>query len=136
MKPLQVLSLVITFIFITGIASCSMGDKGKPSQRVEKLYSLMKDKNYEKVAAMYVGKDGQKLSPEELTKMQGLLAMGAAEFDKKEGLDKIEIKEEKISEDGNSADVSFTVIYKNGDKEDNNVSLVKVDGDWYFKIIS
>ncbi len=122
------LALTIAFSFNSCSSSSSPGDT------VVKLYDLMKANQPEKVAALYVSHKGEKFSEAETKKIEGLIAMAAEQWDKKEGLKNIEITEEIIEEDGNSAQVKFITNFKNGDSENEKAKLVKIDGKWFIKI--
>ena len=52
------------------------------------------------------------------------------EIESREGIDKYEIGEEKISEDGKTAEVSITFYFKDGSKEEDSVDLELVDDEW------
>ncbi|MBI9041718.1 DUF4878 domain-containing protein [Lutibacter sp.] len=133
MKNSTIYASILTIILVVGFNSCG-GSTSSPGKAVISLYEKMKNKDFEKVAKMYVKKDGEQLSEDEAKKIEGLVGMGAQENEKKGGLDKITIEEEKISEDGNSAKVDFIIHYKNGDTDNEHVSLIKVNGNWLFQI--
>lgn len=135
MKIFKQLSVLLTLTFIAGIMySCKNDGINKPSKQIEKLYSYVKSKDYEKAASLYCTGDEKVLNQDELKKVEGLLGMGNEKFEKKGGLDRIEVTEEIIDESGLNASVKFTVYYKNGDKEEEKAKLVKIDGNWYVKI--
>lgn len=134
MKNSTIYAAILTVFLIIGFYSCSGVSSNSPSKAVISLYEKMKNKDFEKVAKMYVTKEGKQLSEDEAKKIEGLLGMGSKEYEKKGGLDNITIDEEKINDDGTSAKVDFTVHYKNGDTDKEHVSLIKVNGDWLFQI--
>lgn len=94
----------------------------------------MKANKPAKVAALYVSDKGEKFSEAETKKIEGLIAMAAEQWDKKDGLKNIEITEEIIEEDGNSAKVKFITNFKNGDSKNEKAKLIKIDGKWFIKI--
>lgn len=127
-----ILSAFMAFAF----NSCSSTVGNSPGKAVLKLYETMKNKEFDKTAKMYVTKDGEKLSEDEAKKVEGMIGMGSKEYEEKGGLDKVTIEEEEISEDGNSAKVKYTIHFKNGETDDEKVSLFKFEGNWVFKIIN
>ena len=128
MKHFKILSIVFVLIAIS-FTSCSTGSS--PGDVVKKSYDLIKAKKYEAVTKLYVKKGGQKLSKDEAKKVEGLFGMAASEMDKKDGYKSITIDNEKISEDGNSANVEYTIEYKNGDEDKQDSKLLKVDSKWF-----
>ncbi|WP_298370390.1 DUF4878 domain-containing protein [uncultured Lutibacter sp.] len=135
MKNSKIYMTTFVIILFAGFCSCNSTSSNTPGMAVTSLYEKMKNNEFDKVAKMYVTKDGKQLSNDETKKLEGMVGMGAKEFDKKGGLDKVTINEEKISEDGNSAQVDFTIHFKNGKTDNENVSLIKVNGNWVIKII-
>ena len=135
MKNSKIYMTTFVIILFAGFCSCNSTSSNTPGMAVTSLYEKMKNNEFDKVAKMYVTKDGKQLSNDETKKLEGMVGMGAKEFDKKGGLDKVTIDEEKISEDGNSAQVDFTIHFKNGKTDNENVSLIKVNGNWVIKII-
>jgi uncharacterized protein YchJ len=133
MKHLKLVSVLLLSVVLFGVNSC--GSESSPSNTVKTAYHLMKSKDFEKVTALYVTRDGKKFSEEEAKKIEGLLGMAAKEdFDSKNGLQNIVIDKETIDEDGNEAEVEYTVNFKNGDSEKEDASLIKIDGKWYIKV--
>lgn len=125
------LALTIAFSF----NSCS-SSSSSPGDTVVRLYDLMKAKQPTKAAALYVTDKGEKFSEAETEKVEGLLAMGVEQWDKKDGLKNIEITEEIIEKDGNSAQVKFITNFNNGDSKNEKAKLIKIDGKWFIKISS
>lgn len=135
MKKLKILaSFVIATFVISFFTCCSGGSANTPGNSITNTYDLLKNKEFEKVSKMYVSREGEKLSEAETKKMEGLAAYAYEEHEKKDGIKNIEINEETISEDGNSAKVKFTIHFKNGDTENENGNLIKTDGKWFLKL--
>ena len=131
MKNSTIFKMLLTAIIIIAFTACGTSTKGNsPGDAIKNLFSNIKNKQFDKAAAFYVTKDGEKLSDEELKKLEGLIGMAAKEHDKKDGIDKIEITEETISEDGNSAKVKYIIHFKNGETNNETVSLIKANGEW------
>ena len=57
--------------------------------------------------------------------------MGNSENEKKDGIKKITIHEEKIAEDGLSARVKYTIEFGDGSTDKENAKLKKIDGKWF-----
>ncbi|MDX1829117.1 MAG: DUF4878 domain-containing protein [Lutibacter sp.] len=126
------LTLLVLVISIS-LTSCGKGGSDTPSKAVIALFDSMKNKDFEKSAAMFVNNKGKKLSKEEAKKIEGLIGMMAKEYEKKGGFDKVTIDEEKINKDGNSAKVYYTTHYKNGKTKKDNMNLIKVNDKWVFE---
>lgn len=133
MKNSKLISVLLLSIVVFIFSSCR--SSSSPSDTIKTAYDLMKSKEFEKVAALYVSRDGEKLSEEEAKKLEGLIGMGAKEdFDSKDGLKNIVIDEETIDEDGLNARVKYTVHFKNGDTDKEDAKLIKISGKWFIKL--
>ncbi|MBN1199709.1 MAG: DUF4878 domain-containing protein [Bacteroidales bacterium] len=124
-------------IMAIGLTSCGGGTVSKsdtPSDIVVKVYNLMDSKDYKQASSMFVNGDGEQLTEEEKTKLEGLIAMGNAQNEKKGGLKEVIIIEEKISEDGNSATVKYNILFKDGSDDDEKAKFKKADGKWYMTL--
>lgn len=130
MKHLKLVSVLLLTVVLFCVSSC--GNSSAPSDTLKTAYDLMKSKDFEKVIKLYVNRDGEKFSEEEAKKLEGFIGMSAKkEFDSKEGLKNIVIDEEIIEDDGLSANIKYTVHFKNGDTDKEEVKLIKIDGKWY-----
>lgn len=136
MKKLTILFGALVIVISLGLLSCGGGGAGgnAPGDVVKKSLKLIAEKNYDKVAGLYVKKDGTALTDEEKTKVVGLMTMANAELMKKEGVKSIDIVEEKISEDGKTAEVKWKITYGNGSTDEENGTLINVNGDWKMTI--
>jgi hypothetical protein len=132
MKKFKFYSIFLIVAVSFSLTFCS--STSSPGDTVVKVYDLIKANQAEKVAAMYVTGKGEKLSEAETKKMEGLVPMAIEQWNKKDGLKNIEVTEEIIEDDGNSAKVNFIINYKNGDSENEKAILVKIDGKWFLKI--
>lgn len=131
MKKLTLLLGLVAFVFTIGIQSCGSGAGGNtPGATVKKSLNLMAEKKLDKVMELYVKKDGTALTKEEIGKMTGLLSLATAELDKKQGIKSLDIIEEKISEDGKTANVKWKITYGNGEVDEEDGDLINVNGDW------
>ena len=93
--------------------------------------------NYEKFVDGIAFKDG--LSGEEIEQQKKmwislLEEKGTKEFEKKGGIESIEIISEEIAEDGNSAVVKFKQTFGNGEVDEDSQTMVKKDGKWLMDI--
>ena len=137
MKKHNGLLAAVTIIFMIGLFSCGGGGGitgNTPGGKVKKGVKMLFDKKYEEVVKLYVKKDGQKLTEEESAKWAGMMPMALKEKESKQGLKDVEILEEKISADGKEATVRYKMIFNNGETDDEDTRLIKVDGDWFFVI--
>ena len=134
MKKFRFLSVLLVLTLFVGLSSCGSDKKDSPGDTVTTLFKHIKDKDYAAAASLYVTKKGEKLSEEEVKKIEGLLAMASQEYNKKGGLDKVTIDEETIDENGESAKVKTTIHFKNGKTDKDTMHLNKIDGEWLIKI--
>lgn len=71
---------------------------------------------------------------EEMVSAKGKVQMVVGRIQKtaasNEGLDKVELIESVLGEDGNSAKVKSRLVYKNGKDTTDTVNLVKDEGKW------
>ena len=132
MKNLKIYTILLVLAASFSLTFCS--STSSPGDTVVKAYDLIKANQAKKVAAMYVTGKGEKLSEAETKKMEGLVPMAIEQWNKKDGLKNVEVSEEIIEEDGNSAKVKFTVHFNNGETDNEKAKLVKIDGKWFLKI--
>jgi hypothetical protein len=131
MKKFSVLLSVLFVGTILFMASCG-GGGNTPGDVVKDFYKAIEKENYD--AAMDLMDFGDKeITDEDKAKFKGMLAMGSESLKQNEGIKSIEILEENISEDGNSADLKMKITYGNDKEEENEGKLVKVDGKWKMK---
>lgn len=132
--------MLIVLIFVLPVLFASCGSSGgagnSPSKTVEKAFDYYLKKDYKKMAVLYASADNQKLTKEELDKVESMLPFATQQDEKKGGIKNYEIEEETIADDGNSAKVKLLKKYKNGDEDTDRLSLIKIDGDWFIKVIS
>ena len=135
MKRVLYLSMMVAALFM--MASCSSSSSDSPSKALNGYVDELKAGNYEKFVEGIVFKDG--LSDEEIQSGKamwvGLLQdKGAKEFEKRGGLKGIEIISEEISEDGNSAVVTFKQMFGDGTETEDTQNMVKKDGKWLMDV--
>lgn len=68
MKNFKLVTILFLTAILFGISSCGNGSGSSPSDTIKTAYDLMKSKNFEKVTALYVTRDGKKFSEEEAKK--------------------------------------------------------------------
>lgn len=137
MKKTKLLIITLMAAMI-GLASCGGGGVSKnatPGDVVEKFFQLLQKEDYAGAAELFAS-DGKTLTSEELTKIEGMIGMAAAEYDKKKGIASVTITEENISDDNMKAKVKYDMVFGNGEKERSSQSLENVDGKWYMNLIS
>jgi len=105
-----------------------------PSDVVKAAVNKLKNKDYEGLAKYYVRKDGSALTKEESQKLVSLCTVATQALEKKQGLKDIEILEEKIAADGQTARVRYKMKYNDGSDSEDGSDLKKVNGDWFIVI--
>jgi len=133
MKQFKIYSTLLLIAVLFSFNSCS-SEPASPGDAIAKTYDLIKIKKFKKVAAMYVSRDGIKLSDEESKKLEGLAGMAYTEFEKNDGIKNVEIIEDNINEDGKTSKVKFKVHFNNGDTKNEKANLIEIDGDWFIKL--
>lgn len=133
MKKLVLFSAMV--VAMLALVSCSSGGSG-PADALKKYATALQDGNYEKFVD---GINFSNATPDQQKEArEGFVALvkekGAKEFEKKGGFKDFEILSEEIAEDGNSAVVKFKQIYGNGEEEESEQKMVKVDGKWLMDI--
>jgi hypothetical protein len=134
---LLMISLVVSAI---SLASCgggggSVAKNDTPGEVVQKLYELMQDGKYEKAAAMFSNK-GEKLTADEIKKIEGMIEWAVSENEKKGGIKEVIIIEEIIVGDDKTAKVKYNIVFNNGDEDDKKQALEKIEGKWYLQMVT
>lgn len=124
--------MAVAMLFV--VSCSSSGDT--PSGALKNYVSAMQGGDYDKFVE---GIDVSSIAPEKQAETrEGFSAMlkekGEKELEKKGGLKDFEILSEEMAEDGNSAVVKFKQIYGNGEEEESEQKMVKVDGKWLMDI--
>lgn len=133
MKKILFSSLMAIVCFL--IASCSSTDT--PGQALSHYMDALKNKNYEEVVNGIAFPD--KLTPEELQQAKEqwralLEEKSAKTIEQQGGIASFEILSEEISEDGNSATVTYKQVFGNGTEDDGTQKMVKKEGKWQMDI--
>jgi len=133
MKNFKFYSIFLIAAVSFSLTFCS-STTSSPGETVVKAYDLIKANQAKKVVAMYVSDKGEKLSGDEAKKMESIVPMAIEQWDGKDGLKKVEVTEEIIAEDGNSAKIKFTVHFNNGETDNEKADLINMDGKWLIKL--
>ena len=133
MKKLVLFRVIV--VAMLAFVSCSSGGS-TPADALKNYATALQDGKYEKFVD---GINFSNATPDQQKEArEGFVALvkekGAKEFEKKGGFKGFEILSEEIAEDGNSAVVKFKQIYGNGEEEESEQKMVKVDGKWLMDI--
>lgn len=124
----------LLFAIVALVASFTLSSCGgsSPSDVASKSIDLLMDKDYEGyVDQLYFNSDDAEAVKKAKKLYVGLLEAADAKAEKeKTEIKSYELVSEKISEDGKTAKVKFEVTYEDGDKEEQTVDLINVDGEW------
>ncbi len=123
-------TLRLIFVILTVIAFGCKGGGSKPGDVYKDALLKIEDGKYEEVISMMAKEDGTVMTDEETEKTMGMLGIVNATIKNKKGIKSIEILEEKLSEDGNKADIEYKVTFGNGEINEEDSELIKVDGQW------
>lgn len=124
LKTFALISLLFAFACKGGAGSSSPGDVYKDA--IMKLA----DGKYEEVMDMMADEDDEEMTSEEREKTMGIFGMANATIQSKGGIKSIEILNEEISEDGNKASIDYKMTFGNGEVNEDDNELIKVDGKW------
>ena len=134
-----IVAIIALAVIITSCGGGGGGVSNSPSKTVEKVYSMMMKKDFDKLVTMYAGKDGAKFSEEDMAKLKAMLPMAVKEFESKGGLKSVEILNEKIADlekakkygfEHEHARVQINQVFGNGMEEKDLVYLVKAADGW------
>jgi Domain of unknown function (DUF4878) len=123
--------LIVTALFSLMSCGSGTGSGSSPGDIVKTMIKDLAEGNNDALITSSVNKKGESLSKEEQEFMKAFAPEVKKDMDKKDGLKEVVIIEESISEDGNTATVTYELIWGNGDKSDKSeTKLMKVDGKW------
>jgi len=137
MKSIKFLISAAMLSAILVLISCGGGGVGSssPGEVTKAAITNLADENFSDVVKVYVTKKGEDLTEEEQAKVMAFMPTAKAEIDKNGGLKEVQIIEEKIAEDGNTATVKSKMIYGNGNESKSDTTrLMKVNGSWRIRI--
>ena len=131
----KISSILFTTALLTALLLSSCGSGGitgkSPSDVVKAGINAIKDKDYSTALKYYKKSDGTAFTKEENQKMNMLFTMATSKLETRKGLKNLDITEEKIAADGNSATVKYKMTYNDGSEETSDVTLNKIEGSWY-----
>jgi hypothetical protein len=126
MKKIKLLLLAICAL---AFAACSSTKSDSPQTIVKKYFDLLKAEKFDQAAKCFYFKEDVKEA--ELSALAEKLKEGYSE---QGGIEKYEILSEDVvkDEDGNivSAKVTAKVYYKDGKESEEDVNVIKVNGEW------
>ena len=130
----KLLSLLSIALCALCFASCS--SQSSPTNVTEALIKNIQNENYEAISELFYAKGETEEEINEQKQMIESLYTDKVKksIDKKEGIKSYEIEEEKISEDGKTAIVKYSITYGNGDTDKETNKLVNIDGKWYIDL--
>ncbi|WP_298015891.1 DUF4878 domain-containing protein [uncultured Parasphingopyxis sp.] len=108
-------------------AACSGGGGGGPGDVVEDFNMALAEGDVDAAIEHIQPSQRDAVRP----KLEMVAPMAASQLEAQGGIDSIEVTNEEISEDGNTATVSYTVTFGNGETSEDQDTLTMVDGTWY-----
>lgn len=127
----MVRNLFLGLIALFGIALVSCSSTDSPESAAKKYMQLRVDGNFEELVNYIAYDEGT--SQEELEKGRAMvlaLLQAASSMGEQEKIKSFEVGETEISEDGKTATVKISYVYENGNTEDDELKLQKVEGKW------
>lgn len=112
-------------------SSCSSYDT--PSKAMEQYLKTLKAGDYEKFVEGLYFKEG--LSEEQIQQgKEQFVALLSDKFvkenEKRGGLKDAQVLSEEIAEDGNTAVVTYKLVYGDGEEKEDRQAMIKKDGKW------
>lgn len=124
MKKLILGAIAILCVFF--MVSCS---SNTPTDKAKAYLDDIKDGNYKELIGHLYFK--QEITEENKQQYVNMLEEKAAKtIEKKGAIEGYEITGEEISEDGNTATVTYTMTYAKSKDENEKVKLIKIDDKW------
>ena len=115
------------FAFMAFLISCS-GGANSPTG-VSKSFLLKVEKgDTEAAAKMFEGMENA--TEEEMQKSKALLDESSKEIAAQGGIKKVDVLNETISEDGQTASVDLKVTFGNGEEDESTTKLIKTEDGW------
>ena len=128
MKKIANLTLLLAII-VTIAAGCSFN--GSPSDTVKAAYDKLMKKDFDGVLDLY-DNDGKELTKDEREAAKNMLVFAFNNVEKEfNGIEKVEVTKETISDDGKTATVDCLIVYGNGKSDTSTERLVRKDNRWY-----
>lgn len=121
---------VSLFLFLY---SCGGGaSSNSPKTVTETFYDKWEAGDYDAIISMYEG--ATDLSESEIEQTKGFLEQASKYlFEQSGGIKSFEVTEENINEAGDKATVKTKIVFENGESQEGEQELVKIDGKWKMK---
>ncbi|MEI6454776.1 MAG: DUF4878 domain-containing protein [bacterium] len=138
MKKISLCYLAAGLLLAALITSC--GGSGTsiisktPSDVIKASIDDLNNQKFSNFITYYVRKDSVVFTKQDTAKMSGLCTLAYEEAKKKQGIKEVQIIEEKIAPDGNSANVKYKIVFKDGSENNSDETLRKVNGNWLIVI--
>ena len=116
-------------VAIVAMAMVACGSSNTPENATKAMLKSFQNGDYKAlIEHVHFSKE---VSQEDKDQLAALVqAKVAPEIKKKDGIKNFEVGEAELAEDGQSAKVSYKIIYGNGSEEAKTQKLVLVDGKW------
>lgn len=116
-------------VAIVAMAMVACGSSNTPENATKAMLKSFQNGDYKAlIEQVHFSKE---VSQEDKDQLVALVqAKVAPEIKKKDGIKNFEVGEAELAEDGQSAKVSYKIIYGNGSEEAKTQKLVLVDGKW------
>lgn len=116
-------------VAIVAMAMVACGSSNTPENATKAMLKSFQNGDYQAlIEQVHFSKE---VSQEDKDQLAALVqAKVAPEIKKKDGIKNFEVGEAELAEDGQSAKVSYKIIYGNGSEEAKTQKLVLVDGKW------
>ena len=116
-------------VAIVAMAMVACGSSNTPENATKAMLKSFQNGDYKAlIEQVHFSKE---VSQEDKDQLAALVqAKVAPEIKKKDGIKNFEVGEAELAEDGQSAKVSYKIIYGNGSEEAKTQKLVLVDGKW------
>ncbi|MDZ7743248.1 MAG: DUF4878 domain-containing protein [Bacteroidota bacterium] len=134
MKKFIYLSMILGIAVI--LSACGSGGGNTPSDAARNIMKMMQKGDYEEVVdhmSLEV-KQGEDLEAQKEMLVALMEEKAGKSIDEKDGLQKYEVLEEDISDDGTSATVKVKSYYGDDSEETQDMDFVKEDGRWLLEL--
>ena len=121
---LRIKFLLCSLSLLWGIATVGCSSS-RPGVTVQRFYRAVESGEVKAASEMV---SGSMVSMMGRQKLQMGLKAESAKMGRKKGIQSIEILSEEI--DGHTAEVDVRVSYGNGEKDEENINLTRIDGRW------
>ena len=111
----------LSLLAILAVVAVACGGGG-PEATVKTFFSLMEEGKVSEASELVMAPDEMKAF------MSMAMAEGTKELERKGGIKKMKFLEKNVT--GETAELKVEMTYGNGETDTQDISLVKVDGDW------